>query len=38
MDLFNLLLDLPGYCKGSTVSRQTLERLGVWVEGKENKK
>src|SRR5512139_183976 len=29
LELWNLLGDFPGHCKGSTVTRSTLDRLGI---------
>lgn len=31
IELWNLVRPIPGYAEGSTLSRQTLERLGYWV-------
>ena len=31
LELWNLLEDIPGHCRCSTVTRQTLERAGYWV-------
>jgi hypothetical protein len=31
VELFNLTADIPGHCKESTVSRQTLESAGYFV-------
>lgn len=29
-NLYNLLADFPGHPKGSTVSEETLQKLGIW--------